>query len=380
MKIVLAIDSFKGCLTSHEVESAVSDALRKYIPDCIIETVPIADGGEGTLNILSGIMDAQYQHCMAHNPCMEIIPCQYALSSARSCALIEMAAVSGLPLIRTEQQNPMKTTTYGTGELIVDALNQGCTHFIVGLGGSATNDAGVGMLQALGYRFYDADNNLLGQGGEILNRIVSWDASMCHPLLEKARFTVACDVNNPFYGENGAACVYAGQKGATEEMIIQLDKGLFSFARVIYKNTGIDISHIPGSGAAGGMGGGMLAFLNTELKSGSSLILELSNFEEKLLNADLIITGEGCIDSQTLMGKIPGEILRIGKGKHIPVVGLAGRVKDKDTLLKAGFRDVYAITPKNMTLAKALKKDSAVSNIHNTIADLYNDIQAMLIQ
>ena len=370
MKIVLAIDSFKGCLTSIEVEQIVAKSFRKYIPDVIINMIPIADGGDGTLSILSDVLGAQLHECSVYNPCMELIPCQYAMSPSHDCALIEMAAASGLSLIPPEKHNPMKTTTYGTGQLIADALDKGCTNFIIGLGGSATNDAGVGMLQALGFQFFDKDGNELGQGGEILDKIASWSDVNKHPLLQEAHFTVACDVNNPLYGENGAACVYAAQKGADAAMIQQLDKGLFSFARQIYETIGIDISRIPGSGAAGGLGGGMMAFLNSELKSGASLVLELSGFERRIDDADFIITGEGRMDNQTLMGKIPGCILQIGKQYHIDVLGLAGSVSDMDKLLAAGFFAIYPVTPPDMPLDEAMKPCVTEENIMKAVENI----------
>ena len=355
MKIVLAIDSFKGSLSSKEAEMAVSKVIRSRFPSCEIVSIPIADGGEGTLSVLLEVCQGTYRSVEAHNPCMERITAQYGISQNGQTAFIETANVSGLPLIKESQKNPMKTTTFGTGELIKDALNQGCTRFVIGIGGSATNDAGTGMLQALGFHFLDKDGKKLGQGGEILSHIVSIDDTQKEPLLAKAHFTVACDVHNPFYGPNGAAYIYAKQKGADDAMIATLDKGMKSFARVIHSATGKDISHIPGSGAAGGLGGGMVAFLNGELTSGADLLLEISRFKEEITDADLIITGEGKIDRQSLMGKIPGKILRIGRERNIPVIALAGMVEDKNILLEAGFKGVYPIKPADMPLKEAIK-------------------------
>ena len=374
MKIVIAIDSFKGSLTSMEAGQAVMDSIQNLFPHCQTELIPIADGGEGMLSVMMNTTQGRLQTLEAHNPCMEKIAANYGISHDGQTAFIEMANISGLPLIKKEQQNPMKTTTYGTGELIRDALDKGCTKFIIGIGGSATNDAGTGMLQALGFQFLDKNRKALGQGGEMLSQIVHIDRQNVHPSLKNAHFIVACDVQNPFYGPNGAAAVYARQKGADDAMIEELDRGMRSFAQVILKETGKDISNIPGSGAAGGMGGGMLAFLNAELRSGADLLLDLSQFETKITDADLIITGEGRIDRQSLMGKIPGKILEIGKRKGIPVIAIAGCVEDEEMLLKAGFRGVYSTKPQDMTLEEAMKKEVAIRNISLVIQSVAKNL------
>ena len=374
MKIVIAIDSFKGSLTSTEAGQAVMDSIQNLFPHCQTELTPIADGGEGMLSVMMSTTQGKLQTLEAHNPYMEKIATNYGISHDRKTAFIEMANISGLPLIKKEQQNPLKTTTYGTGELIRDALDKGCTEFIIGIGGSATNDAGTGMLQALGFQFLDKNRKALGQGGEMLSQIVHIDRQNVHPSLKNVHFIVACDVQNPFYGSNGAAAVYARQKGADDAMIEELDRGMRSFAQVILKETGRDISNIPGSGAAGGMGGGMLAFLNAELRSGADLLLDLSQFESKIADADLIITGEGRIDRQSLMGKIPGKILEIGKQKGIPVIAIAGCVEDEGILMSAGFKGIFATKPQNMTLEEAMKKEVAIRNINIVIQSVAKNL------
>ena len=368
MKAVIAIDSFKGSLTSIEAGKAIADGIQKQFPQCQTKLIPIADGGEGMLAVMLNTIGGKLQHLTAHNPCMESVQTSYGISADGSTAFIEMASISGLPLIRKEQQDPMKTTTYGTGELILDALEKGCTRFIIGIGGSATNDAGIGMLQALGIEFLDKNHQPLGFGGEILKKIVAIDTQKVHPSVNKAHFIVACDVQNPFYGPNGAAAIYARQKGADDAMIEELDRGMQAFAQVIQQETGKDISMTPGSGAAGGMGGGMLAFLNAELRSGADLLLDLSQFESQIEGADLIITGEGRIDCQSLMGKIPGKILEIGKQKDIPVIAIAGCVKDEEILKAAGFKGIYATKPDSMPLEEAMKPDIAIQNIKSALA------------
>ena len=371
MKIIVAIDSFKGSLTSTEAGQAAIDCIQSLFPNCHTELIPIADGGEGMLAVMRSTTLGHIQSLEAHNPCMEKITASYGISLDGQTAFIEMANISGLPLIKKAQQNPLETTTYGTGELIRDALEKGCQKFIVGIGGSATNDAGTGMLQALGFQFLDKNGNALGQGGKILGKIVHVCTKNVHKLLKTAHFIVACDVQNPFYGPNGAAAVYARQKGADDNMIEKLDQGMRSFSQVIQQATGKDISPIPGSGAAGGMGGGMLAFFNAELRSGADLLLELSQFESKIENADLIITGEGRIDRQSLMGKIPGKILEIGKRKGIPVIAIAGCVEDEEVLKAAGFKGIFATKPDSMPLEEAMKPDIAQQNIQSALASAH---------
>lgn len=371
MKIIIATDSFKGSLTSTEAGTAIVEGIRILHPYCQTELIPIADGGEGMLSVMLNATGGTIHSIEAHNPNMNHITASYGISPDGNTAFIEMANISGLPLIHKEQRNPWETTTYGTGELIANALEKGCNHIILGIGGSATNDAGTGMLQALGFRFLDAKRNALAQGGKILGKIAFVDDSQKHPLLENTLFTVACDVQNPFDGPEGAAYVYARQKGADDAMIAALDKGMKHFAHIINTHTGRDIRQLPGSGAAGGMGGGMLAFLNAELKSGADLLLDISQFEERTIGADLIITGEGRIDRQSLMGKIPGKILQMGLSKGIPVIAIAGCVEDKALLLEAGFKGVYATMPDSMTLEEAMKPDIAKQNIRKTVLQIF---------
>lgn len=373
MKVIIAIDSYKGSLTSIEAGNAVKDAILQLHPDWQTEVIPIADGGEGMLDVMLNSTQGSIVTTKAHNPCMEKITTSYGISRDRTTAFIEMANISGLPLIAKEQQNPMKTTTYGTGELIKEALEKGCTRFIVGIGGSATNDAGTGMLQALGFQFLDKDGQILGQGGEILSKIAFVDASNATKLLKNAHFIVACDVKNPFYGKEGAAYVYARQKGADDEMIVHLDNGLRSFAQVVEAQTGTDIATLPGSGAAGGLGGGMMAFLHAELKPGADLLLDACRFKEHLQEADLIITGEGRIDRQSLMGKITGRILALGQEAGIPVIALVGKAADKEALLQAGFKGIYATKPDSMPLEEAMKPGIAKRNIQETVSRMISE-------
>ena len=367
MKVIIAIDSFKGSLTSHEAGEAIRQGILQIHPDCDTDIITIADGGEGMLNVMLEATGGKSITVEAHDPLMQRALATYGISADGTTAFIEMANISGLPLVPTEQRNPMKTTTYGTGELIRDALEKGCTQFIIGIGGSATNDAGTGMLQALGFRFLNHERKPLGQGGEILQEIAFIDDSEKHSLLKNAHFIVACDVKNPFYGPEGAAHVFARQKGADDNMIAQLDEAMRSFAHLIQKETGKDIANAPGSGAAGGMGGGLMAFLDAELQSGADLLLDICQFNKRIADANLIITGEGRIDRQSLMGKIPGKILQRGQANHIPVIAIAGCVEDKELLLETEFKGVYASKPEDMALEKAMKREVAMGNIRDTV-------------
>ncbi|MEY8720218.1 glycerate kinase [Bacteroides stercorirosoris] len=370
-KAVIAIDSFKGCLSSAEAGKAAAEGIRSVYPECEILCLPIADGGEGMLEVLIEATDGQRIHISAHNPLMEWHTACYGILKNGRTACIEMAGISGLPLVPPEKRNPMLTTSYGTGELIRDALERGCRNFIIGIGGSATNDAGLGMLQALGFRFLDKEGKVLRTGcGGVLMEIASIDTNFVHPGLRTSHFTVACDVQNPFCGPEGAAYIFAPQKGADRIMVEALDAGMKNLAEVIFHKTGKDISNHPGAGAAGGMGGSLLAFLNAELKPGIQLMLDTLDFSNKIKGADLIITGEGKADKQTLMGKVPSGILDKARKQKIPVILIAGSVENADDLYRAGFRGVYSINPPSITLEQAMQPEVARANISETVVEI----------
>ena len=369
-KVVIAIDSFKGCLSSWEAGKAAEEGIKRIYPMCEVSQFPVADGGEGMLDVLMEATGGTYRMIIAADPLMRPIQTNYGISKDGCTAYIEMASINGLPLLSPEERNPMLTTTYGTGELISDALDQGCRQFIIGIGGSATNDAGIGMLQALGYRFKDANDYISDRGGQMLRQVVSVDTTCVHPALKDAHFTVACDVRNPFCGKEGAAFTFARQKGANDEMIEFLDQGMQSFAEVIHYTTGKNVLNYPGAGAAGGLGGAFLAFLNAELQSGIQLLLRTLDFSDRIKGADLIITGEGKVDRQTIMGKVPFGILEEATRQNIPVVVIAGRVEDLELLNRVGFRDVVSITPDFVTLEKAMEPEYAKENIKNTVSHL----------
>lgn len=370
-KAVIAIDSFKGCLSSAEAGKAAAEGIRSIYPECEILCLPIADGGEGMLEVLIEATDGQRIHISAHNPLMEWHTACYGILKNGRTVCIEMAGISGLPLVPPEKRNPMLTTSYGTGELIRDALERGCRNFIIGIGGSATNDAGLGMLQALGFRFLDKEGKVLRTGcGGVLMEVASIDTSFVHPGLRTSHFTVACDVQNPFCGPEGATYIFAPQKGADRKMVEALDAGMKNFAEVIFHKTEKDISNHPGAGAAGGMGGSLLAFLNAELKPGIQLMLDALDFNNKIEGADLIITGEGKADRQTLMGKVPSGILDKARKQKIPVILIAGSVENADDLHRAGFRGVYSINPPSITLEQAMQPEVARANISETVIEI----------
>lgn len=372
------MDSFKGCLTTEEAGKAAEAGINAVFPNCETLLFPIADGGEGMLDVLLSITNGTYENLTVHGPLMEPVEGRYGLSGDGRTALIEMATVSGLPLVPREKRNPMLTTTYGTGELILDALRRGCRKFIVGIGGSATNDAGLGMLQALGFRFLDRDGNPLGTGGRVMSEVAAIDTSAVHPALKEAHFTIACDVENPFCGPDGAAYIFAPQKGADSDMVKELDAGMRSLAQVIRSVTGKEIADYPGAGAAGGMGGGFLAFLNAELKPGIRLMLEALNFEEKVKGADLVITGEGRVDGQTAMGKVPSGILKEAQKQNIPVIVIAGSVEDTEKMNRAGFQGVFSITPGPISLEKAMEPEFAKANIRRTVSQVCSAIRPFI--
>ena len=373
-KIVLAIDSFKGCLSSYDVEQAAKEGVQSVLPDSDVLCVPIADGGEGMLDVMVQLTQGHYVEVAVHDPLMRPIKAKYGVTGDGTTAIIEMAQASGLPLLSEYERNPMETTSYGTGELIAHALVAGYRKILIGIGGSATNDAGMGMMQALGTVFYDDKGQKLSTGcGKLLPFVRSVDIQEFNRLISLCSFATACDVDNPFCGSNGAAYVFARQKGANSTGISLLDEGMRSFAGMVYSITGLKLNELPGAGAAGGIGGALAAFFHSSLRPGIDLILEKVGFESKIQGADLIITGEGKADEQTMMGKVPAGVLKYGLSHHIPVVLMAGTVDNSEFLLKSGFTGVYAATPSDMPLAEALRKEIAKANISRSAVQIIKE-------
>ncbi len=361
-KIIISSDSFKGSLTSIQVAKAIEEGIKKVFPNCETVKIPVSDGGEGTTDTLVNALNGEKVKVMVHDPLMRPIEVEYGLVDNGKTAVIEMAVASGITLLSKQEQNPSVTTTFGTGEIIKDALKRGCRSFLVGIGGSATNDGGTGMLRALGYRFLDKNGNETDGTGKSLSSICSVDESGAIPELKEAYFTIACDVNNPFSGRKGAAYIYAPQKGANKQMTEELDKGLESFRKLIETEKKLDLNTISGAGAAGGLGGGFVSFLNAQLKHGIEMILEAVGFDKHLQNADLVITGEGKLDTQTGMGKAASGVLEAASKKHVPVIAIGGSVEDTANLNKLGFLSVFSIVPFPMSFEEAMKKDIAMRN------------------
>lgn len=365
-RIVIASDSFKGSLTSVEVAQSATKGILEVYPDCKVTQVNVADGGEGTVDAVVDTLQGEKITISVSNPIGKPVDATYGI--AGDTAIIEMAAASGLPLLAAEERNPWVTSTYGTGEMILDAIARGCSKFLVGIGGSATNDAGTGMLQALGFRFFD-NNGILIENccGGILGEIASIDDTQVPEAIKNAQFTVACDVDTPFCGPIGAAYVFAPQKGASPEMVQQLDEGMASFAKVIEAKYGIDIVPMAGAGAAGGMGGGFCAFLNATLKKGIDMVLDAIGFDSIISGADLVVTGEGKVDFQTAKGKTAAGVLARAKAQGIPVVAIGGCVEMCDSLREMGFAGIYPILEEKVPLELAMQRDFASQNVTNTL-------------
>ena len=369
-KIVVASDSFKGCLSSMQVADAVEHAVFQVCPSCEVVKVDVADGGEGTMDALQRTLGGQKIWLEVSDPLGRPVRASYVILEDGTTAVVEMAAASGLTLLSCKERNPLKTSTFGTGQLIADAIDRGCRKFLIGIGGSATNDAGMGMLQALGYRFTDARGCVLHGCGESLEKVASIDASSASPALMESEFIVACDVEAPLYGPKGAAHIFAPQKGAGAETVERLDNGLQHFSEVVAKSMNVieNYAQTPGAGAAGGLGFGLIAFLNARLVSGIDMVLDAIGFDSIIKDADLIITGEGRIDSQTLTGKTPYGVLQRAKRQGIPVVVIGGCVllgpEESNT---AGFAALLQATPPEMSLEYAMNPEIAKENIARSV-------------
>ena len=366
-KIVVASDSFKGSLTSLEVAAGAEQGIHEVFPECEVVKVNVADGGEGTMDALRSTLGGQWVTVAAADPLGRPRNVSYVVLNDGRTAVIEMSAASGLPLLEPQERNPMLTSTFGTGEMIVDALSRGCCRFLVGIGGSATNDAGMGMLEALGFRFIDKDGKVLPGRGESMSAVVDIDMSHVSPEVKESEFIIACDVDSPFCGPRGAAYVFSPQKGADPQMVAELDAGMEHLAEVIVRTTGKDIRNIPGAGAAGGLGGGFLAFLNSRLERGIEMVLDAIAFDDIIRGSDLVITGEGRVDSQTLTGKTPFGIMKRAQKQNIRTVAIGGAVMLGDDDDVSGFDSIWPVTPEGMPLEEAMKAETASANVRETV-------------
>ena len=373
-KIVVASDSFKGSLSSLDVAQNVEKAIREVYPLCDVLKVNVADGGEGTMEALQQTLGGVRVSLVVKDPLGREIEATYVILNDGFTAVVEMSAASGLPLLKSDERNPLKTSTYGTGQLICDALDRGCRKILVGIGGSATNDAGMGMLQALGFRFLDAQGNQLQPVGANLQLVSSIDSTGRHPDLDKTEFVVACDVKAPLYGRNGAAYVFAPQKGADQKMVEMLDAGLRHFSEVSSAMAGYDCSQMQGTGAAGGLGYAFRQYLDARLERGIEMVLDAIGFDDIISGADLVITGEGRVDSQTLTGKTPFGVAQHAHRQRIPVVVIGGSVEiDVLQVREAGFNDVIQVTPLDMPLSVAMRPEVAAENVYNAIIKYLTD-------
>ncbi|MGG0593334.1 glycerate kinase [Priestia megaterium] len=374
MKIVIAPDSFKESLTALNVCEAVETGIRTHFSNAEISKVPMADGGEGTVQSLVDATGGQIIQAKVTGPLGKEVEAFYGILGDGKTAVIEMAAASGLHHVPMDERNPLTTTTRGTGELILKVLDHKVKHIIIGIGGSATNDGGAGMAKALGAKLIDANGAEMKEGGGSLNQLASIDLTNLDSRLAKVKVEVACDVDNPLTGETGASAVFGPQKGATPHMVKQLDRNLAHYAAVIEKEMDIHIQNVPGAGAAGGLGGGLLAFLSAELKPGVDIVIEATQLESYIKGADLVITGEGRIDGQTIYGKTPIGVAKTAKKHSVPVIAIAGSIgAGSEAVYEHGISALFSVVPGAVDLSEALEK--ADENIERTAKNVASVIR-----
>ncbi|MCS7187694.1 MAG: glycerate kinase [Armatimonadetes bacterium] len=355
MRVVIAPDSFKGSASAREVAQAIADGLKVALPQADFDLVPMADGGEGTVEALVAATNGQVVTKQVTGPLGEPVNAFFGILGDKETAVIEMAAAAGLNLVPPEKRNPLVTTTYGVGELIKAALDLGCKRIIVGIGGSATNDGGAGMAQALGVKLLDENGSTIGFGGGELRKLAKIDISGIDNRLRETEIFVACDVTNPLTGPNGASAIYGPQKGATPEMVKLLDENLRHYAEIIRRDLGVDIENVPGAGAAGGLGAGLMAFCQAKLKRGVELVIRAVGLDERIQEADLVITGEGKIDFQTGFGKVPYGVAQVAKRYNKPVIAIAGQLGEGSEKCRDwGIDACFAIVNKPMSEQEAM--------------------------
>ena len=374
MKLIFASDSFKGSLTSEQTIRLLTRAARQIFPDCECCGIPVADGGEGTVKAVIAATDGRLCYAEVHDPLMNPTKAAYGIADGNK-AIIEMSAASGLTLVPETRRNPLLTTTFGTGELIRHALDQGCRDITVAIGGSATNDGGMGCMKALGVKFFSADGRELAGMGRDLALVSAIDTSGLDGRLKDCHFTVMCDVKNPLCGEKGAARIFARQKGASDKDIELLESGMIRFRDLIRSLYGIDCDSIQGAGAAGGLGAALKVFLHAQMQSGIETVLQLIHFDEKLMDADLVITGEGCTDRQSVCGKVMQGVGMHAKKCGIPCIGLSGSLGEgADQLLDNGLHSLHCIINRPMTLSEAM--NNAESLYYDAALHLFRTVKA----
>ncbi|MGL9727099.1 glycerate kinase family protein [Enterococcus sp. DIV0756] len=367
---VLAPDSFKESMSAKVACNAMERGIRKVFPNAEIIHVPMADGGEGTIDALVDGNEGTRVEVTVSGPLpTEKVTTYYGLLADKKTAVIEMAKANGIELLAEEKRNPLVTSTYGTGEMIQAALDQGAKTIIIGIGGSVTNDGGAGMAQALGVRFFDSENRELPMGGGALAALSRIDTTELDPRIKETEIIIASDVTNPLTGPKGASVVFGPQKGATPEMVEELDKALAHYAEVIERDLGLEIKEQPGAGAAGGLGAGLLVFTEAKMQSGIELVIELTHLEEKIVQADYVFTGEGGMDFQTKFGKTPYGVAKIAKKYNKPVLACAGYIGEQvEVLYEEGITAIFGILAKAGSLAEALK--SGEENLERTVENI----------
>ena len=379
MKVVVAIDSLKGSLTSLEAGEAIQKGILRAMPDAEVIVRPLADGGEGTVEALTKGMNGRYEKITVTDPLGRPTDAVYGILEDSHTAIIEMSAAAGITLIDAKDRNPMNTTTYGVGELIKDAIGKGCRHFFIGIGGSATNDGGIGMLQALGYGMLDAEGKQVSFGAKGLAELVSITDENVLPELKECTFQIACDVKNPLCGEQGCSAVFGPQKGATPDMIAQMDSWLGKYALLTANRYKKADSQYPGTGAAGGMGFAFLSYMNAELRSGVQIVLEETKLEEYIRNADIVVTGEGCLDGQSVMGKAPIGVAGLAKKHQKKVIAFAGCVTgDAKVCNQNGIDAFFPILRNVVTREEAMQAENARRNMTDTAEQVFRLIKVIM--
>ena len=372
MKVVVAIDSLKGSLSSLEAGEAIREGILKAIPEAEIFVRPLADGGEGTVEALTLGMGGKLKNVEVTGPLGEKVNCCYGMLEESKTAIIEMSGAAGITLVAEEMRNPLNTTTYGVGEVIKDAILNGCRHFIVGIGGSATNDGGIGMLQALGYGILDKNGNQVTLGAKGLKEIARITDDLVIPELKECSFRIACDVTNTLCGELGCSAVFGPQKGADEAMIVELDNWLLEYAKLTSEKYEKADANYPGTGAAGGMGFAFLAYMNAVLESGITIILEETKLEEYIKEADIVVTGEGRLDGQTIYGKAPIGVAKIAKKYQKTVLAFAGTVSEDAAICNEyGIDAFFPILRRIQTLQEAMDVSKAKENMMTTAEQVF---------
>lgn len=379
MKVVVAIDSLKGSLTSLEAGEAIQEGILRAISDAEVIVRPLADGGEGTVEALTRGMNGRYEKITVTDPLGRPTDAVYGILEDLHTAIIEMSAAAGITLIDAKDRNPMNTTTYGVGEMIKDAIGKGCRHFFIGIGGSATNDGGIGMLQALGYGMLDTEGKQVSLGAKGLAELVSITDEDVLPELKECTFQIACDVKNPLCGELGCSAIFGPQKGATPDMIAQMDSWLGKYALLTANRYKKADSNYPGTGAAGGMGFAFLSYMNAELRSGVQIVLEETKLEEYVKDADIVVTGEGCLDGQSVMGKAPIGVAALAKKHHKKVIAFAGCVtEDAKVCNQNGIDAFFPILRNVVTREEAMDTDNAHRNMTDTAEQVFRLIKEIM--